>query len=285
MSILVTGATGGFARFFIPKLEEHFSEEIVATGRAESAGFATYVRCDLADPAEVRRLVISLRPSLIFHLAGSFSGDFNTDLAINALSSKLIFESLLFERIPARTVLIGSAAEYGMISPVSNPITESQPLNPVSVYGITKAIQTQLAKYYAAAHNVDTVIARLFNLIGPGLSERLFVGRVEMLINKYKLGEIGHLELGNLNSLRDYIDFDDAFDQILLIAERGKTGEVYNVGSGKATSMRDLLYKLISNANVPGETVVEAGTANTGPSRIDVPVIFADLTKTLSLNT
>lgn len=281
MSILITGATGGFGRIFSNWMERAGDDQVVITGRT-ALSRKNYLRCDFERPDEIRALLTKVRPRRIFHLAGNFDNDFSRCLAVNTMSAKHIFDTLLAEDIEARVVLIGSAAEYGVVTPEENPIREDRVLRPVSVYGLTKAYQTQMAHFYAHNHSVDVVVARVFNLLVSGLSERLFLGRLEGMINRLRRGEIEKIELGNLESQRDYISGEEAIRQIDLVANFGRRGEVYNVGSGRPMQMRELLDRMLLAAGLDW-SVVRAGGSGGGRAGYDVPVIYADMAKTLAL--
>ena len=278
MNILVTGSMGGFGRFFAGWALQHFTEDVMLTGRTHMIR-ECYVQCDLERPEEIRSLITRVRPQLIFHLAGSFANDYARDFAINTQSAKHIFDALLAEVIPARVVLFGSAAEYGVVAPEENPVCEDRVLRPVSVYGLTKAYQTQLAYFYAHHYGVDVVVARIFNLLMSGLSERLFVGRVERMIERFKKGEIDTIEVGNLESKRDYVTGNESIRLIELIANYGQPGEVYHVGSGRPIRMRDLLDRMLREASLDWSAV---SVAERGGNRVgyDVPLIYADMSKT-----
>lgn len=282
MRVLVTGATGGLAGAVLEEFSRIPGVSLVASGRRECAREA-YVACDLRDPAAIRRLVGKVRPALILHLAGSFENDFDADLAVNALSARHLLESCREAALGTRTVLLGSAAEYGLVRPSENPVAETQPLRPVSIYGLTKTIQSELAGYYSHALGVDVLVARLFNVTGTGLSPRLFAGRAERLIAQYGRGEIGQLEFGSLDSQRDYIAADEAARLLRLIAERGLSGEAYNVGSGQPTRMRDLLERMLAAAGVDRAVVREQRAVPGAAHRIDVPCIYADVRKLRAL--
>ena len=280
MTVLVTGARGGFARAFIPKLEDSLPDDVVRVVRG-SVQLPSEIECDLSDKNAVEYLIRKTKPKVIYHLAGSFAGDFETDILVNAYSSKWIFDELIRSKLDCRVVLLGSAAEYGLVGETENPVSENQPLKPVSIYGLTKVIQTQVATLYSSMHGIDAVVARVFNLAGEGLSLRLFYGRLLSLINSYKRGEIEKLSFGNLDAVRDYINFDDASTLIFAIADKGVKGEVYNVGSGVPVRIRDLLCKLLEENNIPldcFECVPEQIKRNG-----DVPGIYADIKKVSAL--
>ncbi len=277
----MTGAAGALGRLLAGRLARAGSVELFHSDRAPS-GAPGDLPCDVTDAAAVAALVGRTRPDRIFHLAGSASGDYARDRAVNADGAWSLCEAVRAAGLTTRIVVIGSAAEYGLVAPEENPVPESRPLRPLSVYGLTKAFQTGIAAHFAARHGTDIVVARLFNLLAPGLPEGLILGRAERLIAQYRRGEIAILEFGNLASARDYVEGEEAVDQLLRIADRGVAGEVYHVASGRPVVMRDLLGRILREAGIPAEAVREAPDR---PTRLgtDVPLIYADLSKTRAL--
>jgi nucleoside-diphosphate-sugar epimerase len=285
MTVLVTGATGGLAPAVVRRFAADSGEPVVTSARADAGrleGACDHVRCDLSVRDDVRALVARLRPSCVVHLAGSFRNDLAADAAVNALSAGWIMEALSDAGCKARVVLIGSAAEYGLVGRADNPVPETRPLRPVSVYGLTKAMQTQLAGYFAAARDADVVVARVFNIVGPGLSERLFAGRAQRQIDAYLNGEIDRLEFGNLEAERDYLSVDEAAEGIARVRAAGQRGEVYNVGSGRPVRIRDLLESMLARAGIAGAPVVERFVEGRA-AVVDLPCIYADVGKLAAL--
>jgi len=281
MKVLVTGAGGALGRLLCRRLAGEGGVEVLRADLTPSDAPGSFV-CDVADADAVTALVCQTLPDRIFHLAGSASGDFDQARSVNADGARFLCEAVGRRGLRSRIVVIGSAAEYGPVEPAENPLSEARVLRPVTVYGLTKAFQTQIAAFYAAHHAVDIVVARLFNLLAPGLPENLFIGRAERLIAQLQRGEITSLEFGNLSSTRDYVDGEQALDQLLLIADKGVRGEVYHVASGRPIVMRELLARLLREASIDPGAVREAPER---PTRMgtDVPTIYADLSKTRAL--
>lgn len=282
MTILVTGASGGFGSAFLPMLRADTEELVIASGKNESTCLS-YMKCDFTDEAAVRKLISSIKPRLIYHLVGSFTGQFEQDFKVNVLSSKYIFDSVLADNLGSRVVLFGSAAEYGAVLASDNPLSESHPCCPVSIYGLTKYFQTDMAQFYFRTKLIDVVVARVFNIAAKGLSERLFYGRAEKLIQRYKAGDVQYLEFGCLGSERDYIELDQLKEQILAVAKYGISGEIYNVGSGIPQKMRTVLDGLLEREGIVNVNVIETSSELIGRKGIDVPVIYADITKVSNL--
>lgn len=277
-TVLITGADGALGKAMLALLERTAGWRALATSRrAADARLAL----DVSDRDAVFRVVADAKPDLILHLAATLSDKLEEATPVNVDGARNLCEAVLATTQPTRVLLTGSAAEYGAVQATENPISTQHPLKPVSVYGITKAAQTALGQHYA--HNgVDVVIARIFNLDGPGLTERLFVGRVQRQIAAIKAGRQARLRVGPLNAIRDYVPIATAAEQILAIAERGARGAVYHVGSGKGIRMRDLLEQYLAR-NGLDFSVVDEDSAHSTHSGYDVPAIFADMSGTTAL--
>ena len=283
MSVLVTGSTGAFGSILVKWLQNNNSEQIWCTGK-KSLKEKGYYSCDLTNAPETKSLIAKLRPQLIFHMAGNYINTYDMDYSINSLGARYIIEALIGEGVNARVILIGSAAEYGIVSPDENPIKENRALHPVTIYGLSKAFQTQLGIYFAHNSNIEILIARMFNLQSSGLSERLFMGRMEKQIAAFLRGETKEIITGNLDSQRDYISADQAVEQLNMIAKKGKSGEVYHIASGQPIKMKELLHKMLLDAKIDPIKIREDIGA-IGKIDYDVPIIYADMTKTNKLKT
>lgn len=273
---LITGSTGALARAIVARLQQTGMFDIVATSRS-----ANERPLDVRDSERLEALLQETRPDLIFHLAATFSGEYDEAYAVNVDATRRLLELVERAHAGTRVLLVGSAAEYGAVGVEENPIREDHALRPQSVYGLTKSWQTQLAGFYAL-RGVQVVVARLFNLEGPGLSNRLFIGRVQAQIEEVRKGARSAFEFGPLGATRDYVDADEAARQMLAVAVRGEPGQVYHVGSGKPVTMRALLERLLASQKITGIPVYES-PALTNRAGYDVPAIYADMTKTFQL--
>ena len=276
---LVTGAGGALGRALVARLSTAPDWQVVATGRSPAKPGVEQL--DVTCRERVVRAIAATQPDVIFHLAANFSKDFDEAYDGNVCGSRNLLESLAATGSSGRLLLIGSAAEYGLVRPEDNPITEGQPLRPMTVYGLTKAWQTQLGLLHAS-RGADVVIARLFNLRAVGLSESLFVGRVERQIAEVLAGARSTIEVGSLDSVRDYVSAADAVEQILAIATCGIAGNVYHVGSGSPVGMRDLLSSMLAEHGL-GMDLVTDRSPSSSHQGYDVPIAYADMTKTRHL--
>ena len=280
MTVLVVGASSPFGRRLAARLRDG-GATVVGTARDPRPG-EDLVPCDVTRPEAVGELVATLRPRLVFQLAARHDGPFEAAFAVNAGAAQTILEAVAREATGSRVVLIGSAAEYGVVAPEENPVTVERALRPVSLYGMGKAIQTQIASHYARGRGVDVVVARMFNLKMPGLADRLFLGHVERQVAAVRAGKQAKVRVGNLEAVRDYVDIEDALRQLSDIAARGRAGAVYHVASGRPTRMGDLFDEMLAAAGLD-RSVVETIPAEAVRPGYDVPVIYADIAPTLAL--
>lgn len=278
--VLITGATGAFG----PAVSSFFEQDrdclVQKTGR-RCGNDDTWTSCDLRDRSQVQQLLAKTRPGLIVHLAGTMDQNYEEAFSVNVQATQMILEILEKNSRHTRVVLIGSASEYGVVRPDENPLSESRCLAPVTAYAMTKAWQTLLMGVFVQ-RGLDVVVARMFNLDGPGLTDKLFVGRLQKLIIAYKAGEIDRIKLGQLSAVRDYVSFPDAAAQIQAIALHGKAGNIYHVASGVPVTIREVLRRYLEQHGLD-ESCVQEGLENTNRRGYDVPVIYADISRTEQL--
>lgn len=280
--VLITGASGALGRAVIADLCRREGYSVITVGRRSySPDVVSYLPCDVGDPQHLATVLDQVQPDWVLHLAATFTDDLVEARAVNVEPAQQILEWVRREERTTRVVLVGSAAEYGMIRPEENPVREDRVLAPVSAYGVSKAWQTQLVGYFAQ-RGVDVVCARIFNLYGPGMSDWLFAGRLRRQIDEVLAGQRSVIEVGPLDAIRDYLDTATAAIQLFTIACHGCAGEIYHVASGIPLSMRKFLKRELTNAGLDSITVREA-TALSNHRGYDVPVIYADLAKTQSL--
>lgn len=279
--VLVTGATGFIGTAVIGMLARSSIDELVLTslhGRGSSV-----LACDLLDAPAVTALIERTRPTRIYHLAGSATNDLKAALETNVLATHHLIEAVRLMKQTCRLLLMGSASEYGRVLPEDNPIQESQPLRPVSLYGFAKAEQTALMEFSVHIHSMDIVMARPFNVFGTGASQRLFVGNVYAQIDRYRAGDHSPIITGNLDAELDYLEVSVVAKALTIIMEHGKKGEVYNVGSGAPIRMRDFLARLLKDADIPWSVVVEKKDEQRALS--PTALLYADVSKLKQLPT
>ncbi|MBI4677697.1 MAG: GDP-mannose 4,6-dehydratase [Elusimicrobia bacterium] len=245
MNILITGAAGFLAGPLYREARRLWQAcRLVRTDLAAGPGIAA---CDLLDAGEARALVRRARPDLVFHLAGTARPLPPAQLWTAHVTATLnLLEAL--RRTPgcgaARVVVSGSSAEYGQ---ARGTATERTPADPVTDYGRSKHAQT-LAALSGRHFGLGIMVARIFNVSGPGIPEHLAPGAFARQIAAIAraAGSAGTVLTGNLAAQRDYLDVRDVARALAAVARRGRTGEVYNVCSGRTVAMKELLDVLIA---------------------------------------
>lgn len=238
-TFLVTGAAG-FTGRHLCKLLQKKNFKFVPVNRSKKKAAHQY---NLTNKADLLSLLKRVRPNGIFHCAGGFSNKWTSDFNANFLLTKKLLEAVKETSQNCRVLLIGSAAEYG--APKKRKISEKEPLKPVSIYGLTKKMQTILMEYYVRNFDMDIVMARTFNLFGKGCSPELFPGRVLTQAKNVTLRLQKKIKVSSTDSNRDYLHVEKAVNLYLQIMLKGKSGEIYNVGSGKSTNLLKILRILI----------------------------------------
>ncbi len=235
-----------------------------------------YYNANASNFEKINKIIQKISPDEIYNFSGSFSNVFKTDYQNNVIATKNIIESILLNNLDECKILInGSAAEYGLIQKEDSIINEDYPLNPISFYGLSKVFQTYLAKTYFLMEDINIYITRPFNIIGYGISPKLFIGR---LINEIKLNikEKRKITLGNLSNERDYIDIEDLISAYVKIIRKGVPGEIYNIGSRSSIKTQNLLKKFIEIFEID-EKYIEIDKSFI--RKFDIPKIIADNTK------
>lgn len=275
--VLITGAAGFLGRELAKFFRSRGDSDVLLTDIARLPGSAgaSFRRCDLSHAPSARRLLAWARPDRIFHMAGVFSADADQLLRANFLAAQNILEYVRERRPRCRVLLLGSAAEYGR--PLRNPVRESDPLLPFTQYGFSKMLQTLLGQYYFRAFGLEVLVARPFNLYGPGVSPKLFPGRLAKAIEDYAAGRMTRMEFGSLSSVRDFIHASEAVRMIAALCEKGKPGEVYNLGSGSPVTVKDFMKARLAERGIP----LSAVRANVPRlvNKSEVRCIYADIFK------
>jgi GDP-4-dehydro-6-deoxy-D-mannose reductase len=283
--VLVTGAHGFVGGHLLDLLrEEHPEVETFALVRPRGgapvprAGRAAVLEADLDDAAAVSAALATARPDRIVHLAGQSSVhhswiDPGATLRTNVMGLVHLMEGLRTEGLAPRVLVVGSADEYGIVADAAAPVAEDAPLRPVSPYAVSKVAQGLLALQYAAGGGPEVVRTRTFPHTGPGRGEAFAESSFARQIVEVEAGlRKPVLAVGNLDAVRDFTDVRDVVRAYWALLERGTAGAVYNVCSGRGTSVGDVLRRLIAIAGV--EVEVRADPGRFRPS--DIPVLIGD---------
>src|SRR5215213_8137319 len=171
-------------------------------------------------------------------------------------------------------IVVSSADVYGLVPEAEQPIPEDRKIAPQSPYALTKAASERIALAHGA------LVVRSFNLIGPGQAAKFALANWATQLAAVSRGASEPvLEVGNLESRRDFVHVDDAAAAYRLLVERGAPGTVYNLASGRAVSMREALERLLRISGV--EVEVKEGAFPPRPQ--DIPVLSGDASRLRAL--
>ena len=280
-AILITGAAGFAGSHLLDLLGEE-DVRVVAL-RKPGVGAETQAahpavawrEVDLLDREAMRKAVGEVGPAVVYHLAGaphvgqSWSAATET-LAVNVMGTHVLLDALRLERVAARVVVPSSAYVYRN---ADHALTEDDPVEASNPYAISK-IATEIAVARAARiDGVQAVVARSFNHIGPRQDPSFFASGIARQVALIEAGRLAPIiRVGNLESRRDVTDVRDTVRAYRALAEHGAPGLFYNVCSGRAYRMRELLDGIVARARV-------SVTVQPDPDRFrptDTPLLLGD---------
>jgi len=290
MKVLITGITG-FAGSHLADfiLSQHKDVKVYGFLRWRSRrdnidhilDKINLYEADLKDIVSLKKALSQIKPDRIFHLAAqsfvptSWNCPAET-FSINAIGEINLFEAVISLGINPRIQIAGSSEEYGLVHPDEVPMKEDNHLRPLSPYAVSKVAQDLLAYQYYKSYGLYTVRTRGFNHTGPRRGDVFicsnFAKQIAM-IEKNKQEPV--MYVGNLDAKRDFTDVRDMVRAYWLSLEKGKKGDVYNIGTGKTYRIQEILDRLLSLTEDDIEIKVD-------PRRLrpsDVPVLLSDSTK------
>lgn len=235
---------------------------------------------NLTEKDFVFRMFRQIKPDFVFHLAAkssvreSFEDPYGF-LEVNCIGTLNLLKALKQLSYPNTFVFIGSSDEYGTVifsqkqyqnlknkygeitpSPVKIPelpVNENNPLRPLSPYAITKVYGDFLTRQYSIFSEIKGIVSRAFNHEGPGRGKGFVSTDIIEQIADIKKGNTDEIKVGNIMAMRDWSHVKDIIRGYLLIAEKGKKGNVYNIGSGRTNSV--LTFILLSLECAGSETL------------------------------
>jgi UDP-glucose 4-epimerase len=172
-----------------------------------------------------------------------------------------------------RLIYLSSAAVYG--EPIKLPIDEDHPTNPLSPYGLSKLFGEEIIKTFSRLYSFDYIILRLFNVYGPRQSEE-YAGVITKFINRVR-EKLPPIIFGDGEQTRDFIHVSDVCHAIELAITTKNTNNVYNIGSGTATKIKELARLIINIANINSEPIYSA------PKPGDIKQSYANINKARKL--
>lgn len=288
-TILVTGAQGFIGRHLVarlltfpqvssvvgvgrsPRSNEFFTHKVHWCGdpilapipedlkMPLSGGRTRYLQFDLEKPGNASALLAQVQPDVIVHLAAALRDEPTTRLfAVNVGGVALLLEAA-GQLVPRPRFVLGSSGSvYGTVDESFLPLCEKAPCLPFDTYSISKYAGEVVARALAERFEITLVIARIFNVIGPGLDERHLPARLASQLAPIMLGLAPQrISLGPLDTTRDFVDVRDVADGLALLAFSDKPHVTFNVASGRETEVAVLTRTMVDIAGLSKRIAVD----------------------------
>lgn len=274
---LIFGAGGFVGPYLARELAAH-GYEVCGSGRSETGPESmSYIRADLLDESQVKCAISAVQPDVIVNLAGISSVGQSWSMPqatveVNVIGALSILEAARKQPRMPKVLLVGSSEEYAASD---GPVSESSPLEANNPYGISKIMQERFAALYRARYGMKVYCVRPFNHTGAGQRDTFVISSwCRQAAGISKSGKPGVMRVGNLDVKRDFSDVRDIVRAYRMVLESDDCETVYNVGSGKAIALRELLDYIVSLS----EQLI---TVETDPALfrpVDTPYICCDRT-------
>jgi GDP-mannose 4,6-dehydratase len=260
---LITGVTGSGGSY----LAEHVlkkDKKIKIFGLYRSNGYKNLLeknsqkrislfKIDLKNFLNLRKIIKKTKPEVIFHIASNADVRLSFDNPIEITSNNNLITVNLLEAIRQLNqnpiIIICSTSEvYGAVTKKDIPIKENQKIAPANPYAVSKTFQDLLSQVYFKSFGLRIIITRMFSYTNARRNN-LFQTSFASQIAKIEVGKAKNLKHGNLESIRTFVDIDDAMEAYWLAAKKGKVGEIYNIGGNKTVSVKQFLKELVKLAS------------------------------------
>ena len=212
---------------------------------------------DMTEIEQLEALFCEFIPDYILHLAAyssvAYSWKNPTESFMNNSNIFLnLIQTVQKNNPECRILSVGSSEEYGNVERDNLPIRENQPLQPVSPYAVARVSQEMMSKIFSNAFQMQIVLTRSFNHIGPRQDNRFavpsFINRIMDI--KRKGLKYGEIETGDITVVRDFVDVRDVVRAYYLLLLDGRAGEVYNICSGKGVSLKEIIDMIAEQVGV-----------------------------------
>ena len=267
MKYLITGASGFVGQHYIryllkknPATEIHGIDTRPPEALRELRGKKIrFYRGSLLNSKWIERIIRKIKPRRIVNLASHSSVSRSWDRPYEYLSNNAdlflnLVEAVRKSRIKTKILSVGSSEEYGAGSSTGH-VTEDVPLRPSNPYAVSRVAQDVFANVYTQAYEVPIIATRSFNHIGPGQKEIFVISAFAKQVIEAKRELRNKIVCGDLDIVRDFMDVRDVVRAYDLLLTRGKSGEAYNVSSGKGHRLRDILRELQKKAGTNAKVV------------------------------
>jgi len=292
--VLITGITGFAGSYLAEHLLSAKKYDISGTYLLEGSlnnvkqikNKLNLIKANLSKEESVFKIIEDVAPDIIFHLAALTSPADSFKNPTATLTNNISLQVNLLETVRkcnlsnTKILIVSSADIYGRVTKENLPIDEQTPLMPTSPYSVSKIAQDFLGLTYFLTYKLKIIRVRPFNHIGPRQSPSFVVCSFAKQIAEIEKGKKEPiLRVGNLETKRDFTNVKDMVNAYILAIEKGKDGEVYNIGSGVSYKILDILNKLVSMSAT--HIKIEKDEALLRPN--DNPDLICDASKFMKL--
>jgi GDP-4-dehydro-6-deoxy-D-mannose reductase len=284
LKIFITGATGFVGRHLINLLSSP-EYAIFGTSFPEKPGpdekKKNIVYLDIRSEKGITEAIKKAQPDWIFHLAALSNVRLSWEKRKETLETNLMATFYLFEAarkvaLQARILFVSSSDVYGALSPPKKPFKEDDPFHVTSPYAFTKMSGEILSEFYVQIEKLDIIVARSFPHTGPGQSPEYVCSDWACQIAQIEKGMTDQvIRVGNIELQREFLDVRDVVKAYVLLMKKGRRGEAYNVCSGKALSLKEILGILLSYSSKKIEVNVDPQKQR----KVDIPYLLGDNNK------
>jgi GDP-4-dehydro-6-deoxy-D-mannose reductase len=269
MKAFITGITGMIGSHFYKELsirgyEVYGIARNSASSRLEQEKYSNIFRCDILDKDFLEKLLEKVHPDLVIHMAAQAFNGMSWDMEYTTHQTNYFGTLNLLQACrkvcpEAKILLACSSAEYGAFEINDCPLKESQPLHPITPYGVSKVATENLGFQYYKNFNLKVFLPRMFIHVGTGHPPATAIqnfARQLALIKLRKMEPI--MKVGTLETARDFIDVRDGVSAMLLVLDEGIPGTPVNICTGDAFSIKETLEKLTSISGIDEKIIMES---------------------------
>lgn len=272
MRVMITGVTGFAGSYLAEYLVNMPNMELFGLKRWNSplqdiaavADKMTLINFDLGDPHSIHKAVKEVRPDKIFHLAAqsyvpmSFRAPVDT-LRANVCGTIGLLEAVRECEIDPIIHVCTSSEVYGQVDEKNLPITEDTPFLPQSPYGVSKVAEDLTAYQYFQSYGLKTLRTRSFTHTGPRSKVVFVAPAFAKQIAEIELGvkDDNTVYVGNLSSVRTFLDIRDMVEAYWILTERCPAGEVYNIAGDYTCRVEEMLDCLLSMSDIKPKIAVD----------------------------
>jgi len=281
--IFITGATG-FVGSYLSQMLKSAAHAIYGTCYPErpedcdqTVADKIYYQ-DIRDAKGLSALIEEIRPDWVFHLAAVSSVRRSWDkreetFDINLSGTYHLFEAIRQYSPQARILYVSSSDVYGVLAPVKKALSEDDAIEPINPYAFTKISGELLSRFYSRIEGLDIVLARPFPHTGPGQSADFVCPDWALQIAQIEKGDREPvMTVGNTQVQRDFLDVRDVVRAYVRLMEKGQKGEVYNICTGRAIALKDVLDMLMSFTS----SVIDIRVDPQKLRKTDIPLLVGD---------